>query len=52
MESGDQGVSFFGFVLEGGGEGLHSLVVSGETVDSAFDENESEFAVLVLSISL
>jgi hypothetical protein len=33
-------------------ENTDGLVVSGETVDTRFDENETELGVLVLSVSL
>ena len=46
---GDQGRGGGGLVLEGGGDDLSGLVVSGESVDSRLDENESELGVLVLS---
>ena len=39
------------FVLEGWWDNTLSTVVSGETVDSGFDKNQTEFTVLVLSVS-
>ena len=39
------------FVLEGWWDNTLSTVVSGETVDSRFNKNQTEFAVLVLSVS-
>jgi len=29
-----------------------SLVVAGQTVDTGFDENETEFAILILAVTL
>ncbi len=50
--SRDEGISLLGLVLPGRMQLLGRSVVASESVDSAFDENESELAVLVLSVSL
>ncbi len=50
--SRDEGVSLLGLVLPGGMQLLGGSVVASESVDSALDENKSELAVLVLSVSL
>lgn len=48
----DQGASSSGLVLEGRRDLLLGLVVSGETVDAGFDEDEAEFGILVFSVDL
>ena len=45
-------VSFLGLVLPGRRELLGGSVVASKSVDSALDEDEAEFAVLILSVSL
>ena len=50
--SSDEGVSLLGLVPPGGRKRLHITVVTGEPVDSALGQNESEFGILVLSALL
>ena len=51
-QSSDEGVGLLGLVPPGGGKRLHITVVTGESVDSALGQNESEFGILVLSALL
>ena len=39
-----------GLVLEGGRQGLHTLVVPGEAVNAALNQNQAELGILVLAI--
>ena len=48
----DESVSLLGLVPPGSGERLDVSVVTSESVDSAFDKNESELGVLVSSALL
>lgn len=48
----DDGAGSSGLVLPGRGEDTDGLVVTGKTVDSGLDENETELGVLVLSVAL
>lgn len=48
----DNGAGSGTLVSPGGREDTHGLVVAGETVDAGLDENEAEFRILVLSVSL
>ncbi len=47
-----EGISLLGLVLPGGRELLGGSVVASQSVNSALDEDESELAVLILSVSL
>lgn len=48
----DDGAGSGALVLPGRGEDTDSLIVTGETVDSRLDENETELGVLVLAVAL
>lgn len=48
----DNGAGGGGLVLPGGREDTDSLVVTGQTVDTGLDENETELGVLVLAVAL
>lgn len=48
----DKGRGGSALVPPGRGEGTDGLVVTGETVNTGFDENETELAVLVLAVGL
>jgi hypothetical protein len=48
----DDGAGSSGLVLPGGGQDTDGLVVTGKTVDSGLDENETELGVLVLAVAL
>lgn len=48
----DNGAGSSGLVLPGGREDTDGLVVTGQTVDSGLDENETELGVLVLAVAL
>lgn len=48
----DQGAGGGGLVLPGRGQNTDGLVVTGETVDTRLDENETELGVLVLAVAL
>jgi len=48
----DQGAGGGALVLPVGLEDTNGLVVSAETVDSGFDQNETELGVLVLAVAL
>ena len=48
----DESVSFLGIVSPCGWERLHITVITSKSVDSAFNENQSELGVLVTSAFL
>ena len=48
---GDHGAGSGALILPVGLKNTNSFVVSAETVDSRFDENKSEFRVLVFSVA-
>lgn len=48
----DHGAGSSGLVSPGWWEDTDGLVVTGETVDTGLDENETELGVLVLSVAL
>ena len=50
--SGEKGVGLLGLVSPVGGERFNFSVVSCQSVDSGFNEDQSEFAVLVRSMLL
>ena len=49
---GDHGRSSCALVSPSTGQNTNRLVVSAKTVDSGFDKNETELAVLVFSVAL
>ena len=50
--SRDECVSLLGLIFPGRRELLGGAVVARKSVDSAFDKNETELAILILSVSL
>jgi len=48
----DHGAGSGALVLPGWWQSTNGLVVSGQTVDTGLDENETELGVLVLSVAL
>lgn len=48
----DEGGGGRGLVLPGGGKDTDGLVVTGQTVDTGLDENQTELGVLVLAVAL
>ena len=48
----DQGVGSLGDISPGGTEGLDVTVVTGKSVDSGLDTNESELSISVGTVSL
>lgn len=48
----DNGAGGSGLVLPGGREDTDGPVVTGQTVDTGLDENETELGVLVLAVAL
>ena len=48
----DKGGGSGGLVAPGGGQDTDGLVVAGQTVDAGLDENQAEFGVLVLAVTL
>ena len=48
----DEGVSSLGDISPGGAEGLDVTVVTGKSVDSALDANESELGISVGTVLL
>jgi len=48
----DEGVGSLGDISPGGAEGLDVTVVTGESVDSALDANESELGISVGTVLL
>ena len=48
----DQGAGSCTLVSPGRCEHANGLVVAGETVDTGLDENETEFGILILAVSL
>lgn len=48
----NDGASSSRLVLPGGGQDTDGLVVTGQTVNSRLDENETELGVLVLAVTL
>ena len=48
----DEGVGSLGDISPGGAEGLDVTVVTGESVDSALNANESELGISVLTVLL
>merc|ERR1719244_747574 len=49
---GHQGAGCGALVLPGGGQDTLGLVVPGQTMDSAFNQNKTELGILVLPVSL
>lgn len=48
----NDGAGSGGLVLPGGREDTDGLVVTGKTVDTRLDQNETELGVLVLAVTL
>jgi hypothetical protein len=48
----DNGAGSSGLVLPGGRENTDSLVVTGQSVDTGLNENETELGVLILAVTL
>ena len=52
VSKSDQGVSSLGDISPGGAEGLDVTVVTGKSVNSALDANESELGISVGTVLL